>query len=143
MEEEPAKIIGWFDEDNVFASVKPYVANIQWSVLPWSRCKAYLERKDNNPHWGRCERVKKHDGWHALERGFDIVWFETRVIDLKQEWETLPAYAKADVEATEAMMTAFKPCDCTAHDITESGASHANDCPQYDGPNPKPWYGAL
>ena len=74
---------------------------MEWNSLPWRRCRAVLEKKGDSAHFGRCDRNRKHEGWHALERGFDVVWFETRVIDLNQEWQPMKAYAKADVEITE------------------------------------------
>jgi hypothetical protein len=73
-----------------------------WSVLPWRRCKASLE-PNHTPYWGRCERLKKHEGYHALERGFDVVWFVTQIVDIKQEWADVN-YAKADAEASVLMM---------------------------------------
>jgi hypothetical protein len=76
---------------------------VKWSIWPWNRCAAVLEKKGDSPYYGRCDRPRKHQGWHALERGFDVVWFETKVIDLKQEWEPIKTYAKSDVESTEEM----------------------------------------
>lgn len=86
-----------------------------WAFWPWTRCPAKLERKGNSAHWGQCDRKRKHEGLHALERGFDVVWFTTMVINVKP---ITPV------------------CDCSAHNITEVGSFHANDCPAY---NPDWW----
>lgn len=54
---------------------------LPWSKHPFNRCSARLEPKGQMPYWGRCE-LKRHKPQldHALERGFDIVRFETRII---------------------------------------------------------------
>lgn len=59
---------------------------MKWAMWPWTRCRAAMEPNDT-PYWGRCERVRKHKGDHALERGMEIVYFETAVINFVQEWE--------------------------------------------------------
>lgn len=46
----------------------------QLARWPWTRCKARLP-KGVLSDWGRCDLVKHHKGEHALERGFDVVWF--------------------------------------------------------------------
>ncbi len=45
-------------------------------LLPWQnlwqrRCRAFRERRPGEPYWGRCELRRRHEGDHALERGFD------------------------------------------------------------------------
>jgi hypothetical protein len=55
-------------------------------LLPWNRCRAALEKKGDSAYYGQCDRPRNHPGWHALERGFDIVWFSTRLIDMNNEW---------------------------------------------------------
>jgi hypothetical protein len=46
---------------------------------PWNRCRYRLTRLgatgELRPYWGRCDLKRDHPGDHALERGFDIVWF--------------------------------------------------------------------
>lgn len=46
-----------------------------WAFWPWERCKARKRRVRGQVYFGRCELRKNHEGAHALERGFDIVWF--------------------------------------------------------------------
>lgn len=46
------------------------------SRWPWDRCKARLPRSAGAPHWGRCDLKKRHSTQHALERGFDVLWFD-------------------------------------------------------------------
>lgn len=47
-----------------------------WSNWPWfTRCQARHPRLKSVWLKARCDRKKNHDGEHALERGFDIIWF--------------------------------------------------------------------
>jgi hypothetical protein len=52
-----------------------------WSTNPFNRCRATLEEKQGHSgYFGRCELKRKHPGYHALERGFDIVLFSTEIV---------------------------------------------------------------
>lgn len=50
-----------------------------FSSWPWNHCRCRLTRRaitgELRPHWGRCDLRRNHPGDHALERGFDVVWF--------------------------------------------------------------------
>lgn len=45
-----------------------------WATWPWTRCTAKLAKGVDDYH-GRCDLKKGHRTQHALERGFDVVWF--------------------------------------------------------------------
>lgn len=62
--------------------------NVVLKVWPWAtlrdmllfnRCRASLEPKDGWSYWGRCELVKDHICDHAIERGFSIPQWQTKV----------------------------------------------------------------
>jgi hypothetical protein len=50
----------------------------EWARWPWQSCRAYRERHQDDPYFGRCELIRNHRGDHALERGFDIPRWSTR-----------------------------------------------------------------
>jgi hypothetical protein len=56
-------------------------AGLDYSTFPWNRCKAVLEPKEGHSYYGRCDLKKGHRSLHVLERGFNIVWFSTKVVD--------------------------------------------------------------
>lgn len=82
---------------------------MNWAIVPWNRCRARLEKKEDAEFYGRCELKKGHRGPHALERGFVIVSFTTTVKYLC----TGPHLGW---------------CDCSVHNITTPGSAHADDC---------------
>lgn len=47
----------------------------EFATWPWQRCRARLPRRVTSPYWGRCDLRRNHSTDHALERGFDCVWF--------------------------------------------------------------------
>ena len=53
---------------------------LAWSMNPFTRCRAVLEPKEGHVYFGRCELKRRHRSSHALERGFDTVFFLTKVI---------------------------------------------------------------
>lgn len=51
--------------------------NIEWArPFRFERCPARLEPNVSG-YWGRCERKRMHQDDHALERGFEIVYWST------------------------------------------------------------------
>lgn len=47
----------------------------RWS---WQRCKVHRSRRAAHGSWilhTRCALRRDHMGMHAIERGFDVVWF--------------------------------------------------------------------
>jgi hypothetical protein len=53
--------------------------DLPWSINPFTRCRAFLEPNET-VYFGRCELKRGHKMDHALERGFDILRFETKII---------------------------------------------------------------
>lgn len=53
---------------------------IEWArPFYFEQCPARLEPNIQG-YWGRCERKRLHKGPHALDRGADILLFETTII---------------------------------------------------------------
>lgn len=50
-----------------------------FATFPWQRCPHKLARVGRGgtirPHSGRCDLRRNHPDDHALERGFDVVFF--------------------------------------------------------------------